>query len=343
MRSVLLDNEERGLLQDYKDEAPHKLQRRKAEALLLLDRGVARGIVAEFVQREESTLAQWVRDWNECRMASIVTGHADNMNRSKLTAEQRAEATRILALSPSENGLPAQFWTVPDLATWLEATFGVVYESDRSYHFLLKLAGLTFHKPEAFDKRRGTTEAITQRITEIRAELVDHLADPDTLVFAADEVRLDQEAILRKAWCKEGTKPIIKVDRRKQSQSFIGFLDQNTGDCETYRLTWQNGETILAAMQEMTARHPDKKKIVVVWDNAPWHKTKLIREQLQEGRTLSHVHLIAFPPYAPDHNPIEHVWNDTKNEISNLQRDTFDQTVDAFESHIRARQFKYTI
>ena len=49
------------------------------------------------------------------------------------------------------------------------------------------------------------------------------------------------------------------------------------------------------------------KKIAIVLDNAPLHKSKEIREQLRQGGLMERVHLIAMPPYAPDHNPIEHV------------------------------------
>ncbi|RAX45336.1 IS630 family transposase, partial [Arthrobacter sp. AQ5-05] len=50
-----------------------------------------------------------------------------------------------------------------------------------------------------------------------------------------------------------------------------------------------------------------------------------------------------FPPYAPDHNPIEHVWNDAKNAISNVQRNDFESTVTSFEAHVRSRVFDYKI
>lgn len=69
------------------------------------------------------------------------------------------------------------------------------------------------------------------RITEIREELIAPLADQNTLVFAADEVLIDQEAVVRKAWYEKNTKNELKVDRQKTSQPFIGFLIQNTGDC----------------------------------------------------------------------------------------------------------------
>ncbi|MGP4996107.1 IS630 family transposase, partial [Glutamicibacter ardleyensis] len=76
MRTPQLTDEERRLLKDYKANAPHKLVVKKAEALLLLSRDVAPEIVAEFVDREPSTLHDWVIDWHQQRMASLYTGHA---------------------------------------------------------------------------------------------------------------------------------------------------------------------------------------------------------------------------------------------------------------------------
>lgn len=40
---------------------------------------------------------------------------------------------------------------------------------------------------------------LSRGLGEIREELVAQLASPETLVFAADEVHIDQEAIVRKA------------------------------------------------------------------------------------------------------------------------------------------------
>lgn len=98
------------------------------------------------------------------------------------------------------------------------------------------MAGLSIHQPEKFDRRRADEKTTDLRIKEIREELAIPLAEENTLVFAADEVRIDQEAVARKAWYEKNTKTVLKVDRQKACQSFIGFLDQNTGDCTTLRL-----------------------------------------------------------------------------------------------------------
>lgn len=342
MRNPEVTDKERQQLKDYKNTAPHKLVVKKAEALLLLSAGVDPVIVADFVDREPSTLEDWVRDWCTQRMASLFTGHAGNLNRSFLTAEQKEAVEQVLSQPPGDEYLPAQFWDVPKLDRWLSTTFNVEYASPTSYQFLLRMAGLSFHKPEKFDRRRADDKLIDQRIKEIREELAVPLADEDTLVSAADEVRIDQEAVVRRAWYEKNTKTVLQVDRQKASQSFIGFLDQNTGQCLTLRLDWQNSATILEAVQTLVGLYPGK-KIVIVWDNATWHKNQLLRAELGLGQSLRDVHLINFPPYAPDHNPIEHVWNDAKNAISNVQRDDFESTVTAFEAHTRSRSFDYKI
>lgn len=56
---------------------------------------------------------------------------------------------------------------------------------------------------------------------------------------------------------------------------------------------------------------------------------------------LEHIHLINLPPYAPDHNPIEHVWNEAKHHISNLQHPTFTDTRHTFETYITENTFPY--
>ncbi|MFC2757161.1 MAG: hypothetical protein ACFN4P_05085, partial [Propionibacterium acidifaciens] len=43
------------------------------------------------------------------------------------------------------------------------------------------------------------------------------------------------------------------------------------------------------------------------------------------------------PPYAPDHNPIEHVRNTTKNNTATIQHETPEQTLGASASHITGR------
>lgn len=341
MGKIEISDEEKALLKEYIKTTPLLLIRYKCQALLMREKGLRLSDIGDIVSRHENTVGAWMADWEERRMASIFTGHKDNQNASRLTKAQRQEIKEALQKPPSEYDLPKEFWGVPSLKKYLKAQFDVVYGSDRSYHFLLKFGNLSFKYPDTFDRRRDDAK-IEARMKEIRKEIKPFLADPQWGVFASDEVRIELEALTRRAWLKKGERTIVEVSRKRESQNYIGFLDQKSFSCRLYEMTWQNQEEVLGAFKRLLKQYPDK-KICVVWDNAPFHKGKEIKEALKKGGALERVHLVALPPYAPDKNPIEHVWNEAKGTGANIQRDTLADTKAAFSGRVRGRKFEYRI
>lgn len=273
-------------------------------------------------------------------MASIFSGHTNNHNASKLTKAQLSQIKEILSQPPSEYGIPREMWDVPSLKHYVSAAFGVVYESPESYYFILRFSGLSFKYPDTFDRKRDE-QLIEGRMKAIAAELAPLLTDDSWEVFASDEVRMDQEAVIRKCWLKKGQRTIVHIDRKKQAQSYIGFLNQKNHQCHLYEMDWQNSEEALRATKQFLQEYPHK-KICIIWDNAAFHKSKAIRDELKTGGILERVHLIAMPPYAPDHNPIEHVWNTAKQAVANIQQSTFEQTKQAFSDFVASRLFNYS-
>ena len=296
--------------------------RLKSEAVVLLSKDVDTAVVAQVVERTPETVRSWARAWNRYRLASIHTGHAGNLNASRLTATQRQEVAGVLSRPPSEQGLPIGFWDVPHLAAWVYDHFEVEYASAASYRFLLHMAGLSFHRPEAVDQRRPPQADVDQRMSQIRIE---------------------HEAIVRRAWIRRGDAARLEVDRRRQAQSYIGFLHETDGTVDLMTLDWQDTGTITQALIDLTVKHPGKKKIVIVWDNASWHRSAKLRHSLKTIKNLERIHLINLPAYSPDENPIEHVWKEAKDSISNHQRATFPQTRQAFETFIQANKFPYRL
>lgn len=341
MRRIAISEDERTLLKDYLRTSPLILIRSKCQALLMREKGMKLADIGDIISRDAHAVARWIKEWDERRMASIFTGHKGNTNASKLTREQKKEIKETVAKPPSDQGLPKSFWDVPALKKYVEAEFGIVYESDRSYHFLLKFCNLSFKYPDTFDHRRNDEE-VERRIKEIRKEIKPFLVDPEWEVFASDEVRIELEALTRRAWLKRGERTILKVNRKRDYQNYIGLLNQKSFACHLYEMPWQNQEEVIEALKKFKQTYPGK-NICIVWDNAKFHKGKLIRRELSKGGTLENFHLINLPPYAPDKNPIEHVWNDAKGVTANIQRNTFEETKTAFAGHVSGRKFEYRI
>ncbi len=254
---------------------------------------------------------------------------------------KKAEIKQVLQEKPSVYGLPKEFWDVPQLKQYVSARFGSVYESERSYHFLLEFGKLSFKYPDKFDIRRDAT-VIVKRMQEIYSEIQPYLADPSWEVFCSDETRMRLEAITRKAWLRKGERTVIKVERSQDYQNYLGFLNQKTFQCHVLEIAWGNQNEIIKATTEFLKLYPNK-KMAIIWDNAKCHKGELMRKALAKGGELERVHLIPLPPYAPDFNPIEQVWNNAKDEMSNHQCPTFAETKQEFMHMVNGQRFAYQI
>ncbi|WP_043122780.1 transposase, partial [Propionibacterium acidifaciens] len=131
------------------------------------------------------------------------------------------------------------------------------------------------------------------------------------------------------------------MDRQKTSQSFPGALSPTSKTVTPYPIeqnqnTWQ---TILAL--ERLQRETEAGKTAVVPDNARSHHAKALTALHEPGRLLERITPIHPPPYAPDHNPAEHVRNTAKNNTATIQHETPEETLGASAPYIAGRTVDY--
>ena len=333
-----INEEEKTLLHDHRKKSQTGLIRERAHAILLISDGRTVIDVASILYVDRDTIREWVHGFERERISSIFPGYGGNKNASQLTEAQQKEIAETLSKPPSEKGIPGTFWSVAALKSYLSASYGVVYKSDRSYHHIFEISNFSYKLPETFDKRRNDA-LVSQRITEIRQELKGY-SDPEWVCFAADECSIVWETEIRKAWIKKGEKTILKADRTKQRQNYFGALNLKTGHHTLVPLVWQNTSTIIEALRALTKEYPEK-KLCMIWDNARWHRSNELRSLLGEGKEFAHIHFIWLPPYAPDHNPQEHVWKFGKEAISNQVYPSFQDLRHTFENAISRKLFDY--
>lgn len=341
MHRPALTEDEKELLQRHFQQSPIKLIRIKAQAILMVDKGLRQELIAELLGRSTRSLQRYVKDFSERRIASIFSGHVDNENASKLTRSQKKQIKEVLKKPPSDYNLPKEFWDVPQLKNYVKAEFGVVYESVQSYHFLLKYSDLSFKYPDKVSPKRDEKK-IRKRLQEIQTEIKPLLTKRNWVVLTADETRIQLEAEIRRAWLRKGERTVVKTEKSRQHQNYLGFLDQKKGQCHVYETKRGNQEETIRVLEQLVLKYPDK-RICIIWDNASWHKGKNLRKKLKKGQSLQRLHLISLPPYAPETNPIEHVWQYAKEKIANRQESNFKKTKSAFLSVINSRRFNYKI
>jgi transposase len=78
-------------------------------------------------------------------------------------------------------------------------------------------------------------------------------------------------------------------------------------------------------LNEVAARHADD-NIVMVLDGAGWHTSN-------ELRAPANMRLLFLPPYSPELNPVEHLWDELREK--HFHNRVFD-SLDAVEDHLVA-------
>lgn len=78
-------------------------------------------------------------------------------------------------------------------------------------------------------------------------------------------------------------------------------------------------------LDEIAARYPNE-NLVMVLDGAGWH-------ECGEFRLAENLRLVFLPPYSPELNPQEHVWDELREKF--FHNRAF-ESLDALEAHLEA-------
>jgi len=102
-------------------------------------------------------------------------------------------------------------------------------------------------------------------------------------------------------------------------------LSPADGHLDSLMLPHVNGECMHLFLSEIAMRHPDD-RIVMILDGAGWHKN-------QQHPPPPNIRLLFLPPYSPELNPVEHLWDDLREK--HFHNRVFD-SIEALEDHLVA-------
>ena len=95
------------------------------------------------------------------------------------------------------------------------------------------------------------------------------------------------------------------------------------GGLDSLILPYVNGDCMQLFLEEVAARHPND-RIVMVLDGAGWHQSKTFALPYN-------LRLLQQPPYSPELNPVEHLWDELREKF--FHNRVFD-SLDALENHL---------
>lgn len=106
-----------------------------------------------------------------------------------------------------------------------------------------------------------------------------------------------------------GIKPVIGYQHKFSTTYLYGSYSPITGDSFVWEINGTTSEIFQQYLMEFSKHKPNEYKIVVI-DNARFHSTKGVD-------IPDNIFLLNIPPYTPELNPCEQVWQYIKNRYKN--------------------------
>ena len=119
-----------------------------------------------------------------------------------------------------------------------------------------------------------------------------------------DEARFGRISENRRCWCPKPARPVCPSLVSQENTYAYGVVNILDGQFESLVLPHCDTDCMQIFLDEISGRHPGD-KIVMVLDCAGWHKSKSL--DLPDN-----IRLIHLPPYSPELNPVEHIWDEVR-------------------------------
>jgi transposase len=274
---------------------------KRLNAIHLLLIGVPYPLVLRNSRVSERAFRLWISRFNDRGIDGLA--YRPHVGRPRKLAPARV-VSEILPLVDDPALAGQTHWTLTKLCGWLAAE----KEIDLSYRTLVRYLHeqkyarrIPRRVPEPPD--RGAWENEREAFA---SKLLGLLAAKDAEVFFGDEAGFEGDPRPRAKWVKRGSRPTQGYFGGHVRQNVVGAVNPATGQWVSLIVPHCDTEVFQAFLDTMAAEVPAApgKQVMLVLDNAGWHKTTRLE--------WHHIKPVYLPPYSPDFNPIERLWQHLK-------------------------------
>jgi transposase len=308
--------------------AQHRLARR-ANALVLLDRGMSYREVASVLLIDDTTVRQWRAIFETDGVEGLAGFHFGG-RQAFLSEAQEAELAAWV-----EAGAPR---STREIGRFIEQRFATSFASRSGLIALLHRLGFVHRKPAALSSRMDPQQQ--RRFIASYESLLNHLP-ADEMVMFADAVHPVHGARPVGCWVRPDAAVAVEQTTGRDHLNIHGAIDLESGQTQMLLVDSVNAESTTALLAAIERQFPLMRCIHVFGDNARCHHAKLVRQWLCRPGCRIRLHFV--PPYCPHLNPIERLWGQmhkalTHNRCSATLR-AFQTEVLTFLRHTVPRQW----
>jgi transposase len=131
-------------------------------------------------------------------------------------------------------------------------------------------------------------------------------------VWCGDETTLREFPPLRAAWSRRGQQTRVIISGRNERRVVHGAINIRTGQQVQVVCTTQRGPDVAAFVVRLGQERQADQPLLLIWDNAPSHKTKPVQTAL----ATAGIEVAWLPFRSPELNPCEDLWRHLKGVVA---------------------------
>lgn len=264
---------------------------------------------------DRTTLHRWLARYHQ--NGEVALQRRPVSGRPRKLGGITAKRLKGIVLAPATKfGFETDLWTVGRLHAVLVDRLQVDVSEDTVWR-RLREAGLTWQTPE---RRYFQADAETRRRwqEETIPKIRETLENTGGILYCEDEASVCLTPLLGKTWAERGKPRKVAVTGGRASiaaMSAISPKGRLVFRLHNKRIT---SVEVIDFLKQLLRQHPGR-HIVVVMDQAKPHTSHMTKDFIESKARL---HVFYLPPYSPDWNPDEKVWNHLKNHELKAHRAT---------------------
>jgi transposase len=187
--------------------------------------------------------------------------------------------------------------------------------SHNTLRTVLKAAGFSWKKCKKL-LAKANPEKRARFIEQFQA-LYERMCRSEIRLLYLDESHFHQDLDLGYTWAPTGQLAWRKSISPPLSArlNWYGAFDFSEARCFLWQNGKCNGEHTCQFLEQLAAwLGEDGRRVILIWDGAPWHRSKQVQQKAQQLG----IQLFQLPGYSPDLNPVERLWQWMREDVTQL-------------------------
>ncbi len=304
------------------------LRKLRLHLLVLIGRGEVESMqqAAKHLAVHRNTIGEWLRRYREGGLEGLL-----EVGQSGAPSGARDIPTPVLAALKARLQEPEGFAGYGEVQRWLEDEYGLRIPYGTVYRTVRERLRAKLKRPRPrHEKKDEADEAefvarLEQRLGTVQAfSALDKKPLPLRLFFQ-DETRSGLHLPLHRCLTASGVKPYQAINPVYEYYWLYAAVEPSTGQACWLEMPGLNSDDFEAFLQHFSQEYPESLNLMIL-DGASAHWAHHLE-------VPDNVLLLPLPPYCPELNPVERLWQDLKGRLK-VAKTSVRTSLSALRDHV---------